>query len=371
MKRLMILLALIIFFAASCNMPQGEAGQNLSMTHAAETLTALTSATPFGGFGLPTTTTTPVGLPTLTPFPTLQPVTNTPLATATSNCNIAQFVTDVTIPDGTIMAPNQPFVKTWRFRNAGTCTWTPSYAVVFSTGNSMNGPATQALTGNVNPGQTVDISVNLTAPASPADYTGHWRFRDGAGVLFNQFYVQIKVQTPATATNTLPPAIAQVVLNSLGGEDGYVTSGGTVFAFPNVGDTADEQGAEAFVNFDMSVIPAGATITKVVVNFSDYDMLGNPWGLADGCLRAYSQNYGTVDAGDYVGGSPTGAYIRWCGAGELSSTFEVPDMKTLVQSAVGSSRLSLRLQFKAPNPNGNGIGDMVRFGTVKLTVTYQ
>jgi hypothetical protein len=46
-------------------------------------------------------------------------------------------------------------------------------------------------------------------------------------------------------------------------------------------------------------------------------------------------------------------------------------MKTLVQNAVGSSRLQLRLQFKAPNPNGNGIADAVRFGTVKLIVTYQ
>jgi len=120
-----------------------------------------------------------------------------------------QFVTDVTIPDGTILTPGQNFTKTWRLKNVGTCTWTTSYVIVFSSGNSMNGPAVQALTGNVNPGQTVDISANLTAPASNGNYTGYWRLRDGSGVLFNQFYVQIKVQ--AVVPPTLPPAIVFAV----------------------------------------------------------------------------------------------------------------------------------------------------------------
>jgi hypothetical protein len=135
-------------------------------------------------------------------------------------------VTDVTIPDGTIMTPNQAFTKTWRFRNVGTCTWTTSYAIVFSTGNSMNGPATQALTGNVNPGQTVDISANLTAPGSTGDYTGYWRLRDGSGVLFNQFYVEIEVQNPATATNTSAPpfAVTSVNFTNSGGCDGFTAT---------------------------------------------------------------------------------------------------------------------------------------------------
>lgn len=362
------LLMITVLFLGACNLPSNN-NEDAVGTAAAQTLEVVLSATPIGGVVTPTFTqlSTPA---TLTPIP--GPVsTNTPVATATSNCNNMQFITDVTIPDGTILSPSQAFTKIWRIKNVGTCSWTPSYAIVFSSGNSMNGPATQALTGNVNPGQTLDISVNLTSPSSPGDYTAYWKLRDGSGVLFDQFYVQIKVQNAVTATNTLPPAIAQVVMNSLTGEDGYVTSGGNVYAFPNVGDSSDGQAAQAFVSFDMTAIPAGANIVKVIVNFSDYDTLGDPWGLSDGCLRAYSQNYGAVDAGDYFGGAPSGAYIRWCGAGELSSASEEADMKTLVQSLVGSSRLSLRLQFTSPNPSANAIGDMVRFGTVKLTVTYQ
>ncbi len=43
----------------------------------------------------------------------------------------AQFVADVTVPDGTRYDPGATFTKTWRLRNAGTCTWTTSYTMVF------------------------------------------------------------------------------------------------------------------------------------------------------------------------------------------------------------------------------------------------
>jgi hypothetical protein len=219
-----ILLVLVVFLA-SCNLPSGQNEQGAAMTAAAQTIEALTSGQPSLGLTTPTFTSIPAGPPSSTPSSTQPPPTNTPIATATSNCNIAQFITDVTIPDNTIMTPNQAFTKTWRFKNVGTCSWTPSYAIVFSSGNSMNGPATQALSGNINPGQTVDISVNLNAPGSTGDYTGYWRLRDASGLLFNQFYVQIKVQNPVTATFTLPPAIVFAVTSS------PVTASGACGAF--------------------------------------------------------------------------------------------------------------------------------------------
>jgi hypothetical protein len=83
----------------------------------------------------------------------------------------------------------------------------------------MNGPTTQNLAGIVNPGQTVDISVNLTAPSDVGDYTGNWKLRDASGVLFGQFYVEIKVQSPATATNTSPPQFSVTSVN-------FINSGG-------------------------------------------------------------------------------------------------------------------------------------------------
>jgi len=367
------ILLLCLIFLAACNLPSGQAGEGLSLTAAAQTIQALTSATP----GLPVPTATLIGGATATPLPTLPGITTTPVASPTTNCNVAQFVADVTIPDGTIMAPNQAFTKKWRLKNTGSCTWT-GFNMTFDSGDAMGGPASKPI-GTVNPGQEVDLEVNLTAPGTAGNYRGYWRIVTNTNVLVpvvngyqgKSFYVDIKVQNPVTATSTLPPAIAQAVLTGQTGEDGYVTSDGNVFAFPNVGDTDGNQIAQAFVSFDMTAIPGGVTITKVVVDFSGYDTLGSPWALSDGCLRAYVHNYGTVDAADYFGGAPSGAVIRWCGAGELSSAFEDTDMKPVVQSAVGTSRLQLRLQFTSPSTNSNGVADMVRFGTVKLTVTYQ
>jgi hypothetical protein len=106
---------------------------------------------------------------------------------------------DVTIPDDTVVAPNEDFTKTWRLKNIGTCSWTPSYAVIFFGGTSMGGPVVQALTGNVNPGQTVDLSVDLEAPGEPGTYTGNWKLRNASGVAFIGFYVRVKVETEGFA----------------------------------------------------------------------------------------------------------------------------------------------------------------------------
>jgi hypothetical protein len=89
------------------------------------------------------------------------------IPTATSSCDIAQFLTDVTIPDGTIIPAGQAFTKTWRFRNAGNCSG-PRVTVVFSSGNQMGGP-------NTGPGRECESRrecgylFNLTAPTAPGD----------------------------------------------------------------------------------------------------------------------------------------------------------------------------------------------------------
>ena len=62
--------------------------------------------------------------------------------TAPVDCTYhATFVTDVTIPDDTRLAPGTEFVKTWRLRNSGTCDWGPGFRFVFIEGEPMGGPA--------------------------------------------------------------------------------------------------------------------------------------------------------------------------------------------------------------------------------------
>jgi hypothetical protein len=123
-----------------------------------------------------------------------------------------EFVADLTVPDGTIFKPGEKFTKTWRLINAGTSTWTTAYTLVFFSGEQMGGAASTPLPTQVPAGQTVDISVQLTAPSQEGKYTGYWMLRSAAGTNFGMgpsadgaFYVQINVAGAAT-TGTVAPS---------------------------------------------------------------------------------------------------------------------------------------------------------------------
>jgi hypothetical protein len=135
--------------------------------------------------------------------PTVAASTPTP---GTAGCiDSAAFVQDVTIPDNTLFSGGQEFEKIWRLRNSGTCTWTTSYSLIFSSGDAMSGPAATAFSGSVAPGQTIDLRLSLRAPARNGTYRGNWLLRNPSGTAFglgpnaNQpFWVQIVVGPTAT-----------------------------------------------------------------------------------------------------------------------------------------------------------------------------
>lgn len=139
--------------------------------------------------------------PTPTITPTLSPASPTPAATqTTTRCNQALLIGDVTITPGTIFAPGARFTKIWRLQNAGSCTWTRDYALVFVDGDSMRGEGVVPLSAPVPPGGTVDLAVDLTAPSVTGLYQGSWMLRDDRGNLFGvgasaafPFMVQIRV----------------------------------------------------------------------------------------------------------------------------------------------------------------------------------
>ena len=115
--------------------------------------------------------------------PTSTVPTDTPVPTAGAACDRAQFISDVTVPDGTTFAPNTAFSKTWRIKNVGTCTWTTGYSVVFASGDRMGGVDT-LIPQTVVPGQTVDIGVNFTSPSLAGTYRGYWQLKNASGALF-------------------------------------------------------------------------------------------------------------------------------------------------------------------------------------------
>lgn len=194
------LLSLTFIFIFACTLPSSPPeGNDPNIVFTAAAQTAAVQLTQRAA---------QVGAPTETPLPPLAPPTLAPSATPAlptitpteDNCDKAKFITDVTVADGTIFTPGESFTKTWRVKNIGTCTWTTGYALVFDNGAQMGGGSPHTLMGNVAPGATVDISVNMTAPASDGEYTGNWQIRNTSNVLFAKIYVQIKVEsTPAPA----------------------------------------------------------------------------------------------------------------------------------------------------------------------------
>ncbi len=132
--------------------------------------------------------------PTETPVPQLTSVeSNSQLSNSaaeqTEACtNAAEFVKDITVPDYTAMKAGQRFVKTWQFRNVGTCTWTPEYQVIFLWGDQMGAPEQFPLGQTVAPGELVNISLNLVAPKEPNSYQGNWMFLDAQGNRFGTGY---------------------------------------------------------------------------------------------------------------------------------------------------------------------------------------
>ncbi|MCI0521734.1 MAG: hypothetical protein L0Z70_15925, partial [Chloroflexi bacterium] len=107
----------------------------------------------------------------------------TPLVTA-ADCLRVEFLEDVTIPDDTRIKQNTEFVKTWKVRNSGTCTWTEDFSLVFAKGEQMGGPDKLSLNNAVKPGEEAEISVELTAPFNPGKWRGDWMLADAAGNRF-------------------------------------------------------------------------------------------------------------------------------------------------------------------------------------------
>jgi hypothetical protein len=148
---------------------------------------------------MPTPAATPIPLPT-TPITPAPPV----------RCQDSMtFVADLTFDDQNmqnppVLNPGQPFTKSWRVRNTGTCTWTSAYRLAFVQGNlpgaQMSGqPA--FVSGFVPPTAQHDFNVPLVAPIAPGTYQGFWQMFNDLNAPFGQrIWVGITVRGAATAT---------------------------------------------------------------------------------------------------------------------------------------------------------------------------
>lgn len=229
--RVVILTVGLTIILSACNLPGGEnqtvEPRDILLTAAFETLVVESGGNP--NLLFPTATTFIFDPVETTPAPTFTQII-IPSATQTSPpiCDLAGFEADITVPDGTEFTPGDTFTKTWRLTNIGTCTWNSDYDLIFNSGDKMAGPTSQQLTtSSVSPGQTIDVSVDLTAPTEPDTYRGNWKLRSGDNIIFglpngSPFWVEIIVldltstsspTSTITLTETLTPTATTVSLD--------------------------------------------------------------------------------------------------------------------------------------------------------------
>jgi hypothetical protein len=146
-------------------------------------------------------TITPTFTPTVTGTvftPTVDP------SLLASGCNNLAFVRDVTVPSGTVFAPKQDFVKTWKVANIGTCKWMYQYEIVLLSGSGFNAGTTK-LNRMVDVGNWTELSIGMGAPKNPGDYTSYWRMADPNGNMFGATLV-VSFTVSTTPTDTpVPP----------------------------------------------------------------------------------------------------------------------------------------------------------------------
>jgi hypothetical protein len=197
------------------------------------------------------------------------PFGNSDSVAAAARCNSASFITDVTVPDGSIFQPGVGFVKTWRLKNTGTCTWTSAYSLAFVSGDPLGATSSVPMPTTA-PGRQVDVSLDMNAPTTPGHYRGYWKLKDTHGVKFGlginadfSFWVDINVSSSVPPTPTLTPTTTGLNLQGIVRLNGAGLAGVRIYrSYASYsGVLVATSGADGQYRADFMPIPGDETIT--------------------------------------------------------------------------------------------------------------
>ena len=215
--QLLTLISLIILSACGNRNATPTLDAAAVYTQAVQTVQAGLTET---AISLPTNTPTETELPTFTPEPTLE-ATYTLIPTSTnsvpptlpseSNGDKGEWLSQ-SPGDGTTIYANQAFTTTWVVKNIGTTTWNKNYQLRFYLSDPVLrfGGVDIKFPRDVKPGDTVDLSVAMTAPSTAGDYTTVWVLTNDQGVNF--YFVTLNIKVPGvapTATHTIAPTLTE------------------------------------------------------------------------------------------------------------------------------------------------------------------
>jgi uncharacterized protein YkwD len=167
---------------------------------------------------------------------TESPAAPAPIVNPSGCTDSASFVADVTVPDNTNFDKSESFNKVWRVENTGTCTWTDAYNLVFVSGEQMGAPDSIPLS-TTEPGETLDIALDLTAPGEDAVFRADFELHNPAGKAM-----------PIDQNTALWLIITVGAATTDSGGGSTTTSGGPGFASVSCAFTTSPPNADAVVN---------------------------------------------------------------------------------------------------------------------------
>ena len=187
-KTWIIVVVALALVLSSCNFPFSQTSDSTLATSVAQTVEALEAEVEQPPLVIPTLMPT-LALPTVAPVATMTAVpTKAPIP-----CLYAAMVSE-TIPDNTKFSAGDTFTKSWTLKNTGTCDWNTDYRLSFKSGDKMGAESYVKISEETDPGETIKIEVDMTAPASKGTYKGIWQMETNKGIKFGQVWVQIIVE---------------------------------------------------------------------------------------------------------------------------------------------------------------------------------
>jgi len=115
-----------------------------------------------------------------------QPVENNSQPPADQSSCTKSFASSINLTEGQVFEVGDCIQVTFTLINTGTCSWDASYSFIAVGGDFSPDASELSLSGNVAPGESVQLQAVYTAPSLVGPYLSIWKMQDTEGGVFGQ-----------------------------------------------------------------------------------------------------------------------------------------------------------------------------------------
>jgi hypothetical protein len=144
--------------------------------------------------------------------PTDQDAPPTATQDPTTCTNHFILVGSANIDQGQEFGPGEQFHVEWIIKNAGSCIWTPTYALVNTSGESLGAPSRAVLGAFVTPEETVTLRLPMAAPITAGEYPSLWMLQNDMEQIFGTAQDDAPLRVVINVTSSLPTPVPTATL---------------------------------------------------------------------------------------------------------------------------------------------------------------